>query len=29
VLGVIFPKTTICAVYPFSLLSFEVDANAS
>lgn len=27
VLGVFFPKTMLCAVYPFSLISVEVDAS--
>jgi len=29
VLGVFFPKTMLCAVYPFSLISVDVDVNAS
>jgi hypothetical protein len=28
-LGLAFTKSMLCAVYPFSLLSFEVDSSAS
>lgn len=29
ILGVFFPKTMLCAVYPFSLISVDADVNVS